>query len=59
MNVFVCGSERRKLQVNVNSPIHCSMKGRKCTVVVEPKINQSQPDFTKSRAGYVLAVPAN
>ncbi|XP_019749289.1 unconventional myosin-Id [Hippocampus comes] len=52
-------SERRKLQVNVNSPIHCSMKGRKCTVVVEPKINQSQPDFTKSRAGYVLAVPAN
>ncbi|XP_049614394.1 unconventional myosin-Id [Syngnathus scovelli] len=52
-------SERRKLQVNVNSPIHCSMNGRKCTVVVEPKINQSQPDFTKSRSGYVLAVPAN
>ncbi|XP_037133998.1 unconventional myosin-Id [Syngnathus acus] len=52
-------SERRKLQVNVNSPIHCSMNGRKCTVVVEPKINQSQPDFTKSHSGYVLAVPAN
>ncbi|XP_057682241.1 unconventional myosin-Id [Corythoichthys intestinalis] len=52
-------SERRRLQVNIASPIQCSMNGRKCMVVVEPKTNQSQPDFTKSRAGYVLAVPAN
>uniref|UniRef100_A0A8B9KTV8 Myosin ID n=1 Tax=Astyanax mexicanus TaxID=7994 RepID=A0A8B9KTV8_ASTMX len=52
-------SERRKLQVNIVSPIHCSMNGRKCTVVVETRINQSQPDFTKSRSGYILAVPGN
>ncbi|KAA8581211.1 hypothetical protein FQN60_002792 [Etheostoma spectabile] len=52
-------SEKRKLQVNIVSPIHCSMSGRKCTVIVEPKINQSQPDFTKSRSGYILAVPGN
>ncbi|XP_068610938.1 unconventional myosin-Id [Brachionichthys hirsutus] len=52
-------SEKRKLQVNVASPIQCSMNGRKCTVIVEPKINQSQPDFIKSRSGYVLAIPGN
>uniref|UniRef100_A0A673LWW1 Unconventional myosin-Id n=1 Tax=Sinocyclocheilus rhinocerous TaxID=307959 RepID=A0A673LWW1_9TELE len=50
---------KRKLQVNIVSPIHCSMNGRKCTVVVETKINQSQPDFTKSRSGYILSVPGN
>ncbi|XP_057213725.1 unconventional myosin-Id [Triplophysa rosa] len=52
-------SEKRKLQVNIVSPIHCSMNGRKCTVVVETKINQAQPDFTKSRSGYILSVPGN
>uniref|UniRef100_A0A8C1TDN6 Unconventional myosin-Id n=1 Tax=Cyprinus carpio TaxID=7962 RepID=A0A8C1TDN6_CYPCA len=52
-------SEKRKLQVNTISPIHCSMNGRKCTVVVETKINQSQPDFTKSRSGFILSVPGN
>ncbi|XP_036811842.1 unconventional myosin-Id [Oncorhynchus mykiss] len=52
-------SEKRKLQVNIASPIQCSMNGRKCTVIVEPKINQPQPDFTKSRSGYILAVPGN
>lgn len=52
-------SEKRKLQVNIASPIQCSMNGRKCTVTVEPKINQSQPDFTKSRSGYILSVPGN
>ncbi|XP_026885185.2 unconventional myosin-Id isoform X2 [Electrophorus electricus] len=52
-------SEKRKLQVNIANPIQCSMNGRKCTVVVETKINQSQPDFTKSRSGYILAVPGN
>uniref|UniRef100_A0A672LZU1 Unconventional myosin-Id n=1 Tax=Sinocyclocheilus grahami TaxID=75366 RepID=A0A672LZU1_SINGR len=50
---------KRKLQVNIVSPIHCSMNGRKCTVIVETKINQSQPDFTKSRSGYILSVPGN
>uniref|UniRef100_A0AAR2ITX3 Myosin ID n=1 Tax=Pygocentrus nattereri TaxID=42514 RepID=A0AAR2ITX3_PYGNA len=49
----------RKLQVNIVSPIQCSMNGRKCTVVVETRINQSQPEFTKSRSGYILAVPGN
>lgn len=52
-------SEKRKLQVHVTSPIQCSLNGRKCTIVVESKINQSQPDFTKSRAGYILSVPGN
>ncbi|XP_037320611.2 unconventional myosin-Id [Pungitius pungitius] len=52
-------SEKRKLPVSIASPIQCSMSGRKCTVIVEPKINQSQPDFTKSRSGYILAVPGN
>ena len=52
-------SEKRKLQVNVVSPIQCSMNGRKCTVIVESRINQQQPDFTKSRSGYILAVPGN
>uniref|UniRef100_A0A671XFR3 Unconventional myosin-Id n=1 Tax=Sparus aurata TaxID=8175 RepID=A0A671XFR3_SPAAU len=52
-------SEKRKLQVNIASPIQCSMNGRKCTVIVEPKINLTQPDFTKSRSGYILAVPGN
>lgn len=52
-------SEKRKLQVNIVSPIQCSMNGRKCTVIVETKINQSQPDFTKSRSGYILSVPGN
>ncbi|TSK14721.1 Unconventional myosin-Id [Bagarius yarrelli] len=52
-------SEKRKLQVNIVSPIQCSMSGRKCTIVVETRINQLQPDFTKSRSGYILAVPGN
>ncbi|XP_031417213.1 unconventional myosin-Id [Clupea harengus] len=52
-------SEKRKLQVNIASPIQCSMNGRKCTIVVEPKINQPQPEFTKNRSGYILAVPVN
>ncbi|TMS22709.1 Unconventional myosin-Id [Larimichthys crocea] len=52
-------SERRRLQVNIASPIQCSMNGRKCTIIVEPKINQSQPDFTRNRSGYILAVPGN
>lgn len=52
-------SEKRRLQVNVASPIQCSMNGRKCTIVVETKINQSQPEFTKGRSGYILSVPGN
>uniref|UniRef100_A0A8C7U5C4 Myosin 1D n=1 Tax=Oncorhynchus mykiss TaxID=8022 RepID=A0A8C7U5C4_ONCMY len=48
-----------ELVVGVYVPIQCSMNGRKCTIIVEPKINQSQPDFTKSRSGYILAVPGN
>ncbi|MBN3271327.1 MYO1D protein, partial [Polyodon spathula] len=52
-------SEKRKLQVSIVSPTQCSMHGKKCTIVVETKINQSQPDFTKSRSGYILSVPGN
>ncbi|XP_069094072.1 unconventional myosin-Id [Pleurodeles waltl] len=52
-------SEKRRLQVTVTHPIQCSMHGKKCTVSVETRINQSQPDFTKNRSGFILAVPAN
>uniref|UniRef100_A0A8C4SK65 Myosin ID n=1 Tax=Erpetoichthys calabaricus TaxID=27687 RepID=A0A8C4SK65_ERPCA len=52
-------SEMRKIQVNTLNPIQCSMHGKKCTIAVETKINQSQPDFVKSRAGYILSVPGN
>ncbi|XP_054657604.1 unconventional myosin-Id isoform X1 [Grus americana] len=51
--------EKRALQVSVTNPVQCSLHGRKCTVSVETKINQSQPDFTKHRSGFVLCVPGN
>ncbi|NXW92518.1 MYO1D protein, partial [Alopecoenas beccarii] len=50
---------KRALQVSVTNPVQCSLHGRKCTVSVETKINQSQPDFTKHRSGFVLCVPGN
>ncbi|KAJ7416218.1 hypothetical protein WISP_72944 [Willisornis vidua] len=53
------GREKRALQVTVTNPVQCSLHGRKCTVSVETKINQSQPDFTKHRSGFVLCVPGN
>uniref|UniRef100_A0A8C8ECL5 Myosin ID n=1 Tax=Otus sunia TaxID=257818 RepID=A0A8C8ECL5_9STRI len=52
-------SEKRALQVSVTNPVQCSLHGRKCTVSVETKINQSQPDFTKHRSGFILCVPGN
>jgi len=51
--------EKRALQVSVTNPVQCSLHGRKCTVSVETKINQSQPDFTRHRSGFVLCVPGN
>ncbi|KAF4803830.1 hypothetical protein TURU_012709 [Turdus rufiventris] len=51
--------EKRSLHVTVTNPVQCSLHGRKCTVSVETKINQSQPDFTKHRSGFVLCVPGN
>lgn len=53
------GREKRSLHVTVTNPVQCSLHGRKCTVSVETKINQSQPDFTKHRSGFVLCVPGN
>ncbi|NXC88753.1 MYO1D protein, partial [Cercotrichas coryphoeus] len=50
---------KRSLHVSVTNPVQCSLHGRKCTVSVETKINQSQPDFTKHRSGFVLCVPGN
>ncbi|XP_074019006.1 unconventional myosin-Id isoform X2 [Numenius arquata] len=50
---------KRALQVSVTNPVQCSLHGRKCTVSVETKINQSQPDFTKHRSGFILCVPGN
>ncbi|XP_015278854.1 PREDICTED: unconventional myosin-Id-like [Gekko japonicus] len=52
-------SEKRRLQVSVTNPVQCSLHGRKCTVSVETRINQSQPDFTKNRTGFILCVPGN
>ncbi|XP_053215857.1 unconventional myosin-Id isoform X1 [Podarcis raffonei] len=52
-------SEKRRLQVSVANPVQCSMHGRKCTVSVETRINQSEPNFTKDRSGFVLCVPGN
>ncbi|XP_042332363.1 unconventional myosin-Id isoform X1 [Sceloporus undulatus] len=52
-------SEKRRLQVSVTNPVQCSMHGRKCTISVETKINQSEPNFTKDRAGFILCVPGN
>uniref|UniRef100_A0A8C6IXZ2 Unconventional myosin-Id n=1 Tax=Melopsittacus undulatus TaxID=13146 RepID=A0A8C6IXZ2_MELUD len=50
---------KRTLQVSVTNPVQCSLHGRKCTVSVETRINQSQPDFTKHRSGFILCVPGN
>ncbi|XP_067869283.1 unconventional myosin-Id-like [Heterodontus francisci] len=52
-------SEKRHLQVKACDPIQCSMHGKKCTIIVETKINQSKPDFTKTRSGFVLSWPGN
>uniref|UniRef100_A0A8C5NKW1 Myosin ID n=1 Tax=Junco hyemalis TaxID=40217 RepID=A0A8C5NKW1_JUNHY len=51
--------EKRSLHVSVTNPVQCSLHGRKCTVSVETRINQPQPDFTKHRSGFVLCVPGN
>ncbi|XP_067834933.1 unconventional myosin-Id-like [Heptranchias perlo] len=45
------------LQVNVSNPIQCNMHGKKRTVVVEPRIEQTQPDFKKNRTGFTLYWP--
>ena len=50
-------SEKRSLRVSVAHPVQCSLHGRKCTVSVETRIDQSQPDFAKHRSGFVLRVP--
>ncbi|XP_078385942.1 unconventional myosin-Id [Cetorhinus maximus] len=52
-------SEKRHFQVKACDPIQCSMHGKKCTIIVETKINQSQPEFTKTRSGFVLSWPGN
>ncbi|XP_053119977.1 unconventional myosin-Id [Hemicordylus capensis] len=52
-------SEKRRLQVSITNPVQCSLHGRKCTVSVETKINQSEPNFTKNRTGFILCVPGN
>ncbi|XP_059127317.1 unconventional myosin-Id isoform X2 [Peromyscus eremicus] len=52
-------SEKRHLQVNVTNPVQCSLHGKKCTVSVETRLNQPQPDFTKNRSGFILSVPGN
>lgn len=56
---FASSSEKRHLQVNVTNPVQCSLHGKKCTVSVETRINQPEPDFTKNRSGFILSVPGN
>ena len=41
------------------NPVQCSLHGKKCTVSVETRLNQPQPDFTKNRSGFILSVPGN
>ncbi|XP_032890982.1 unconventional myosin-Id [Amblyraja radiata] len=50
-------SEKRNFHVKASDPVQCTMHGKKCTIIVETKINQSQPDFTKTRSGFVLSWP--
>lgn len=57
--LFDSSSEKRHLQVNVTNPVQCSLHGKKCTVSVETRLNQPQPDFTKNRSGFILSVPGN
>ena len=57
--LFGPSSEKRHLQVNVTNPVQCSLHGKKCTVSVETRLNQPQPDFTKNRSGFILSVPGN
>lgn len=57
--LFYSCSEKRHLQVNVTNPVQCSLHGKKCTVSVETRLNQPQPDFTKNRSGFILSVPGN
>ncbi|GCB64824.1 hypothetical protein scyTo_0007589 [Scyliorhinus torazame] len=45
------------LQVNVSNSIHCHMHGKKRTVVVEERIEQTVPDFKKNHAGFTLYWP--
>ncbi|XP_048385403.1 unconventional myosin-Id-like [Stegostoma tigrinum] len=42
------------LQVNVSNPINCNMRGKKRTVMVEERIEQTQPDFKKNHTGFTL-----
>lgn len=59
VSLFGSSSEKRHLQVNVTNPVQCSLHGKKCTVSVETRLNQPQPDFTKNRSGFILSVPGN
>uniref|UniRef100_A0A8C5Q6D7 Myosin ID n=1 Tax=Leptobrachium leishanense TaxID=445787 RepID=A0A8C5Q6D7_9ANUR len=52
-------NEKRRLQIVVSHPVQCSQHGKSCSITVEPKINQSQPHFTKSSTGYTLSAPVN
>ncbi|KAK9396817.1 unconventional myosin-Id [Crotalus adamanteus] len=52
-------SENRRLQVNITNPVQCSMHGRKCSISVKTKINQSEPNFIKDRTGFILWVAEN
>lgn len=45
--------------MNVTNPVQCSLHGKKCTVSVETRLNQPEPDFTKNRSGFILSVPGN
>uniref|UniRef100_UPI00398E5C28 unconventional myosin-Id-like n=1 Tax=Pristiophorus japonicus TaxID=55135 RepID=UPI00398E5C28 len=44
-------------QVNVSNPIQCNMHGKKRTVMVELRIEQTEPDFKKNRTGFTLLWP--
>uniref|UniRef100_A0A8D2LFE7 Myosin ID n=1 Tax=Varanus komodoensis TaxID=61221 RepID=A0A8D2LFE7_VARKO len=52
-------SEKRLLHVSITNPVQCSLHGRKCTISVETRINQSEPNFIRNRTGFLLSVPGN
>ncbi|XP_032876178.1 unconventional myosin-Id-like [Amblyraja radiata] len=42
------------LLVKVCNPVQCQMRGRQRTVLVEKRIEQTDPDFKKNRTGFTL-----
>ncbi|XP_072905181.1 unconventional myosin-Id-like [Hemitrygon akajei] len=42
------------LEINVSNPVQCNMRGKRRTVGVERRIEQTEPDFKKNAKGFTL-----